>query len=107
MKNKKKILEKRVSLRMEAVALTADAVRGRHPFIVGGPEPAVDVHRLHVVDLLTTWNYKTGLNQISAKRGPDSSFIVEVNTEVLVSKSNSKRSKYVMVWGRVKETKTP
>ena len=39
---------------MEAVALTADAVRGRHPFIVGGPEPAVDVHRLHVVDLLTT-----------------------------------------------------
>ena len=37
--------------------------------------------------------------QIPAKRGPASRFVVEANTEALVSKSNSRRSKYVMVRG--------
>ena len=38
-------------------------------------------------------------SQISAKRGPASRFVVEANTEALVSKSNSRQSEYVMVRG--------
>ena len=38
---------------------------------------------------------KMDVDQISAKRGPASRFVVEANTEALVSKSNSRQSEYV------------
>ena len=39
-------------------------------------------------------------NHISANQGPASRFVVEANTEALVSKSNSRRSEYMMVRGQ-------
>ena len=38
--------------------------------------------------------------QISAKRGPASKFVVEANTKAVMSMSNSRRSKKLMIWGR-------
>ena len=38
--------------------------------------------------------------QISVKRGPASRFVIKANTEALVSKSNSRRSEYVLVRGQ-------
>ena len=40
------------------------------------------------------WKYP---NQILANRGPALRFVIEANTEALVSKLNSRRSEYVMV----------
>ena len=48
---------------------------------------------------ITSWFYKKGCDQISAKRGPVSIFLVEVNTEALGSKLNSRQSEYGMVRG--------
>ena len=46
------------------------------------------------------WTQSIGPQQISAKRGPASWFVVEANTEALESKSNSRLSESVMVRGR-------
>ena len=43
---------------------------------------------------------ETNLHQILVKRCHDSRFFVEANTEAMVSKSNSRRSEYVIDGGQ-------
>ena len=49
--------------------------------------------------LLIRYHTHKPFHQISAKRAPDSRFVVEGNIEALVSKLNTRRSEYVMVRG--------
>ena len=43
---------------MKAVSVSGDAICGRQPLVVGRPEPTVDVHRLHVINIFASLSKK-------------------------------------------------